>query len=375
MSEAARILRFPERVKDPASRAEALADAARCLREVAVADDESVVVVAEEILNNPDILLAACHLIGQELDVEPARSLRVATALYRGVLKSPKTFGFFDERDYFLGETALLNGRACRFLGKRADAEIWLDRSEAGFRNTVNPSPMLSRVSLQRLALRCDMGRYGEVAELAPMLKTTFQKLGMPREALQCLYVEATSLKHTDQISQARERFDEICRTGDVEGESLVTGMAFVSMAELHAADGDFELAITAFRKATPCLKAAGRQMYLAHLKASVAEMLLRQGQVEPAIDAYQDAASEYEELGMSTWVAYLRVETAGAMIQAGKHKEAAWQIAAALPTIDQEGMTPEGLAAVALLVESAKRRNLNQSALDEVREYLRTKR
>jgi hypothetical protein len=62
-------------------------------------------------------------------------------------------------------------------------------------------------------------------------------------------------------------------------------------------------------------------------------------------------------------------------MIQAGKHNEAAWQIAAALPTIDREGMTPEGLAAVAVLVESAKRRNVNQPALDEVREHLRAKR
>jgi hypothetical protein len=61
-------------------------------------------------------------------------------------------------------------------------------------------------------------------------------------------------------------------------------------------------------------------------------------------------------------------------LLEAGQPREAEWQILAALPTIDEEKMVPEGFAAVALLRESVRQRKTDPKALLELREYLRAK-
>jgi tetratricopeptide (TPR) repeat protein len=371
MSEMARVLRFRGQLKPAVSRENALIEAGRYIELTALAEDpESVPAITD-----PDVLMAACHLIGQELDVEPARSLRSAVSLYRSVVRGCEQIGNFDERDYFVGETALLCGRASRFLGKRSEAEVWLDRAEAGFRNTVNPGPLLSRVSLQRLALRCDMGRYEEVAELTPMLRSTFVKYRMSREAIQCIYMEGTAQKQLGDLPSARASFELICNAEGPGREPLLTGMAFVALAEIHLNTGGDTEALAAYREAVRCLQPTNRSMFLASLKTSIGEMLLKQGQFEQAIEAYQAATADYERLEMATWVAYLRIELATAMIHAGKFREAEWQVISALPTIDAQKMSPQGVAAVALLAESTRRRKLDKAALADVRQHLRAAR
>ena len=89
------------------------------------------------------------------------------------------------------------------------------------------------------------------------------------------------------------------------------------------------------------------------------------------AIVAYREAVDEYVNIGMKTRVAYVRVLTAEALLEAGRLREAEWEILAALPTIDEQGMAQEGLAAVALLRESVAKRRTDTGALAQVREHL----
>ncbi len=101
---------------------------------------------------------------------------------------------------------------------------------------------------------------------------------------------------------------------------------------------------------------------------------LRRMGHIGAALEAYREAVKDHVTLGMAARVAYLRVLFAEVLIEAGKAREAEWEILAALPTIEDEKMAPEGLAAVALLRESVRQRKTDPKALLELREYLQAK-
>jgi hypothetical protein len=102
-----------------------------------------------------------------------------------------------------------------------------------------------------------------------------------------------------------------------------------------------------------------------------VAETLRRIGQLRAAVDAYREAVNDFVQLGMQTQAAYLRVVLSEALLEAGRHREAEWELLAALPTINEQKMVPEGFAAVALLQQSVKLRKTDPSALSELRRYL----
>jgi hypothetical protein len=64
----------------------------------------------------------------------------------------------------------------------------------------------------------------------------------------------------------------------------------------------------------------------------------------------------------------------AEALLEVGRAREAEWEILAALPTIEEQKMVPEGFAAIALLRESVKQRKTDPKALLELRQYLKAK-
>ncbi len=293
-----------------------------------------------------------------------------AVALYKAVAAS-SGLGAFDDKDYFLGDTALLVATASRVLGKRAETEIWLDRSEAGFRNTVNAGPLLAGVAYQRLALRCETGRYEDVIELAPMLAVSFSRLKMGREHAKCVFLEGLALKQCGRHEVAASRFESLNNDALASLDPGLTGLAMVNLADIYAAAGSDDQAITAYSQAIPMLTRAGRPAALAHLKGVVGETLRRQGRLSAAVEAYREAIADYEGLKMATWVAYLRIVLAQTLLEASQPREAEWQILAALPTIDEQKMVPEGYAAVALLRESVRQRKTDQHALGELRQYL----
>lgn len=367
----ARILPFPTRSETPLSAGQALEEAREYLSLLAA---DGILERRETLIGRPDVLLSVCAILREQVERGPSLVSEEAIALYRSISASGRPLGSFDEKDYFLGEAALLAGMACRLLGKRSDAELWLDRADAGFRHTVNPSPLLANVTYQRLALRCETGRYEDVIELAPMLGTSFAKLNMLREQAKCVYLEGLALKESGNHETATTKFESLHRMSVVETDPGLVALALMNLADIHAADGKDDLAEASYSQALPLMKRAKRPAAIAHLNSVIGEILGRQGRLGDSINAYRAAIDGYEALGMRTWVAFLRVVLAQAHIEAGQPRQAEWQVLAALPTIDEEKMVPEGFAAVALLRESVRLRKTDPGALRELREHLQAK-
>src|SRR5207237_9833441 len=80
-------------------------------------------------LEDPEQLLSVCTLLWAMGEVQPARA-RDEAAFFYGFIETPKRpIGIFDERDYYLGDFALIAGGTCRILSKREEAKRWF-RSE-----------------------------------------------------------------------------------------------------------------------------------------------------------------------------------------------------------------------------------------------------
>lgn len=371
MPETAKVLRFPAPREAPLTQEEVLQAARTYLEGVS---SEGSATRREALLKAPDVLLSVCVFLREQIDGSAQEVLKESVALYRCISATDQALGGFDEKDYFRGDAALIAATASRVLGRREDAALWLDRAEAGFRHTVNPSPLLALVTYQRLALRCEIGLYAEVVELAPMLARSFEKLSMRRERDKCVFLEGLAQKQGGDHEGALQTFQSL-QDGSLADRDLgLVGMALVNLADIHAAAGRDEAASYSYGDALGLLKRANRPAAVAHLKGVMGESFRRQGRLQAGADAFRSAIDDYEILGMRTWVAYLRINLAQVLLEAGRPREAEWEVLAALPTIDEEKMVPEGFAAVALLRESVRQRKTDPKALFELRQYLQAK-
>ena len=328
----------------------------------------------EAALSDGDVLTSVCSLLWEAANSTPAEVSQDAAQIYGWLQGRQDSSFFFDERDYFLGESALLAAAALRILGKRDETERWLDRAEASFRHTVSPAPHLGRASYTRLTLRFDMRRYDEVLELVPSVALTFQKLGMERDLAKCYFLEAMALKDLDRQEEAIQKLERLASAAETRHDEGLRGMVLLNLGDLQSGAGNLEVALASFAAALPMLQTAQRRVALADLKGMVAETLRRAGRTEAALEAYREAVRCYQEVGASTRAAFLRVILAEALLEAGRPREAEWEIVAALPTIDREGMAPEGLAAMALLRESVRQKRADPRALVQLRESLKAK-
>src|SRR5262249_10280380 len=81
-------------------------------------------------LEDPEQLLCVSTLLWRLGEIEPARAFREAEFFYSFIEVPRRPIGVFDERDYYLGEFALIAGGVARILSKRADAKRWFDLAE-----------------------------------------------------------------------------------------------------------------------------------------------------------------------------------------------------------------------------------------------------
>jgi len=206
------------------------------------------------------------------------------------------------------------------------------------------------------------------------MLAASFARLSMPLERAKCTFLEGVALKGSGNHRAAVDRFEAVRESGIVQKDPGLAALALVYLADIHVADGRDDLASSAYAEAVPLLQKGNRPAAVAHLKVVIGETLRRQGKLSAAIDAYAAAVADYDAIQMATWVAYVRVVLAQTLIEANRSREAEWQILAALPTIDEQRMVPEGFAAVALLRESVRQRKADPKALLELREYLKAR-
>lgn len=85
-----------------------------------------------------------------------------------------------------------------------------------------------------------------------------------------------------------------------------------------------------------------------------------------------RSALREAGEVGMRGDVAALHLVLADVLLGAGQDRQAEWEIRAALPIIEEEKMVPEGYAALSLLQESLRRRQIDRNALRNLHGYFR---
>lgn len=370
MHSEARILRFPDRASGRRSPGDVVATAKSYLAQ-GVEGRQGL--DAESFYRDLDVLLSICGLLRERINTNPSEVLSEAGRIFAWVSSQGQSLGYFDERDFFLGESALLAGSACRLLGENAETELWLDRADASYRHTINPTPSLARVAYARLSLRYDMGRYNDVLELLPSVALTFEKLGLYAELGKCHLLQAMSLKELGRTGEAAARLQCMLSGPEFASETSLRGTAMLSLGNIRSQEGDQEQALVAYRAAQPLLESSQRYSTLADLKGLVAEMLHQLGQIGAAIDAYRESVGDLVSLGMQTRAAYMRVVLSETLLEAGRPREAEWELLAALPTINEQQMVPEGFAAVVLLQESVRQRKTDPKALSELRQYLQT--
>jgi tetratricopeptide (TPR) repeat protein len=369
MSESARILRFPVRPEAaPLSPENAKRTAQGYLSLHLKERCESTI---ELVLVNPDALAAVCGLLREMLETSPSRVVEEADLLYSRIKSSGRELGLFDERDYFLGELALIAGSARRLVGDLLDADRWFDRADAGFRHTINPAPLLASLSYARLALRYESGRYGDVIELLPSLILSFRKLGMELEAAKCCFLEAKTLMQVGKPEQSLLILSSLRENQAARANHVLLSNVLIYAGNCFGSVGQYEEASKAYSDALPVVQEGGLSAALGQLKWSIGDTYKSQGQTAKAVEAYRSAQEDFATMLMPRYVALLHLVIAETILSLGYVRQAEWEILAALPTIEAQKMVPESFAAVALLKESVRLRKTDSNALRELREHL----
>ncbi len=321
-------------------------------------------------LEDPETLLSLCILLRPRLESAPGLVRDEAEFLYRYIESPRREVGLFDEREYFLGETALMAGAACRQLSRRDEARIWFDRAEAGFRHTINSIGDLSRLAYQRLAERLEERQFEVVLEMLPALLASFGQLEMHDEALKCRFLEGLALMESDELSSAVRVFGEIVVEAERLGNPRLLASAYANLTHIYGMMGNADAALAASAKAIPVLRRLDDRVALAKVQWGIATLLRETGQLTASIDAFRTAQAEFEAIGMRADVAALNLVVADLLLETGREREAQREIAAALPVISELKMAPEGMAALQLLRESARRQEINRQALRELHGY-----
>jgi tetratricopeptide (TPR) repeat protein len=361
---AGRLLRFPVK---PLSSDEGIADAENAL---AVPIESREGQAARLHLEEPEVLLAVCGILRRQLETSPEVVFGEAEFFYRFLEHPRRSIGVLDEREFFLGESALIAGTACRLLYRREDARRWFDRSEAWFRHTVNSVADWARLSYQRLALRVEEREFEEVQELVPLLVESFEKLEMGEDALKCRFLEGIVLMETDQPVRALDSFRRIRAGARAIGNDQLLASALTNLAQLHAGLGEAEEALDASRHALLVWRRLNNRVGVAKVHWGMGDLLRVKGQPGPAIEAYRSAQREFAEIGMRGDVAALQLVVADLLLGLGQDEAATRELTSALPVIDELKMVPEGMAALALLRESVRGRGIDRAALRELHGY-----
>ncbi|MGH9365813.1 MAG: tetratricopeptide repeat protein [Thermoanaerobaculia bacterium] len=321
-------------------------------------------------LEDPEQLLCLCELLRSRLESSPANVLAEVEFLYDFLEKPRREIGEFDEREYFLGELALTAGTACRVLFHRDEARRWFDRAEANFVLVQNPSAQVARLSYQRLALGMEERRFDEILEFAPIWSENLDRLGLPEDALKCGFLVALALREIGQLKEAIHAYHDLYQKAEALGNARLTAQAANNLAQVYRVMGQNEDALAYARTALPLLQQLDNRVGLAKLRWCVGDILREQGKPGEALEAYRAALQESQEIGLRGDEAALHLVVADLLLQADQEGQAEWEIRAALPIIDEEKMVPEGVAALSLLRESLRRRQIDRQALRNLHGY-----
>jgi tetratricopeptide (TPR) repeat protein len=339
---------------------------------LAVPVPERIEKVGELRLEDPELLLCVCEVLRSRYNTSPTSVRADAEFFYQFLDQPSRKIGHYDEKEYFLGELALIAGTACRFLFHREEARRWFDRAESRFVLAENASAHVARLAYQRLALRLEERQFEEVLELAARWREVLARLDLPEDALKCRFLEGAALQEMGRSREAVEVLKMTCHEAEGLGNVRLLAQAVSNLAQYYRVLGDLKEALLQGQKALPLLQQLEDRVNLAKLRWSVGDILREQGQVGEAIAAYRAALVESEEIGIRGDVAAIRLVLSDVLLEAGFDRQAEWEIRAALPIIDEEKMVPEGYAALSLLRESLRRRQIDRQALRNLHGYFR---
>jgi tetratricopeptide (TPR) repeat protein len=325
-------------------------------------------------LEDPEVLLCVCEILHSRLDTAPSPVRDEAEFFYCFLDKPARPIGIHDEREYFLGELSLTAGTASRILFRIAEAKVWFQRAEANVALVQNANAHRARVAYQRLALMAEEQRFQEVLKLAPLWAATFRRLEMVDDAIKCRFLEATAHYEAGNLRGAIGIYLGILEDVNRAGNTRLAAQALTNLARLHADLGETEAALSFAQNSLPLLQQLGSQVHLVKLRWGMGELLRKQNKRGGALEAYRQALTDAAELGMRGDVAALHLVIADLLLEAGQEAQAEWEIRAALPIIDEEKMVPEGIAALSLLRESLRRRQIDKQALRELHRYFQEK-
>lgn len=356
-----RLLKFPGRASSP----EEGRLAAQHVLSLPIAEQR--LRAGELQLDEPELLLSICAELRKRLEQDPTAANVEAAFLYSFLSEPKRVVGLFDEREYFLGELALLAGTASRALARRDEARRWFDRSEANFRLTVNVTADWSRVSYQRLAILLEERRFEELHEQLPTLRQSFERLDMREDALKCLFLEATAFIESGDLAKARDGYLSILETAKALANERLIAAAKVNLIQVYGSLGDSDAALHLSQEALPLLRGLGLKEYLGKTQWGVGSLLRAKGQLEGAIEAYGSARDEFAALGMVADVAATRLMIADLQLELGNDQAALREVLFALPIVEEYRLVPEGVAALSLLRESVRQQKVNHQALREL--------
>ena len=323
-------------------------------------------------LEHPEVLLAVCEILTGRIESDPSGVSEEAEFFYRYLEAPARKIGEFDEREYFLGELALLAGGAARILFRREDARRWLDRSESNFVRVANAAIHFARLAYQRLALATEERRFDEVVELAPVWHQNCLRLGLAEEAVKCRFLEALARWESGEAEAGIATFAEILAESESLNLPRLAAQAANNLAHFHSARGEIDAALGYSRRALPYLQETNSRVHLAKLRWSIGDLLRAQEKRGEAIDTYRQSLRDCEEIGLRGDVAAIHLVLADVLLDSGQQAQAEWEIRAALPIIEEENMVPEGFAAFALLRESLRRRKIDREALRSLHGFFR---
>jgi tetratricopeptide (TPR) repeat protein len=321
-------------------------------------------------LEDSEQLLAVSELLRQLVEIEPARAKDEAEFFYRFLENPLRAIGFFDERDYYLGEFAYIAGGACRILARRDEARHWFDLSEASFVLSHNASAHIARVAYQRLALKLEERNFNSVLELAPRWVDCFLRLGLTEDSLKCRFLEAHALKETERLEEAKQVFRSIKKDTRARGFDRLTAIAGQNLFQIHVFLNEAEEAVAEAEEAALILSHQNNRVNLAKLQLGVGFFLRRQGRLQESIHAFRESQRQFAELKMDADVAAVHLILSDLLLDAGQPAQAEWEIRAALPVIDELKLVPEGIAALSLLRDSLRRRQIDRQALRSLNGY-----
>jgi tetratricopeptide (TPR) repeat protein len=321
-------------------------------------------------LEDPELLLSICELLQGRLDSAPAVVKAETDFFYRFVESPDRPIGCFDEREFFLGEFALLGGTACRVLAMRPEARRWFDLAETKFACVQSAPSHFARLAYQKLALRAEQRDFEAVLELAPLWGDNLRKLELPDEALKCRFLEAAAWKETERYTEAEEVFGALVREARALGNERLAAIALQNLFQIYAFRGDTRAALASAQEAGAILSRLKNRIGLAKLQLGLGYLLRSQANLAGAIEAYRAAQHQFREIGMRADVAATHLVLADLLLDAGQSAQAEWEIRAALPVIDELQLVPEGIAALSLLRESLRRRQIDRQALRSLNGY-----